>query len=101
MARGSATTPSRGEMINHFNAVRIDLLGSGDLKLTAWASNESFSNDLVPITMSTTTYIQPTALMNMKQHRMSLEFYVEDINEYFQIKRLNLFMKMMFTSVPQ
>lgn len=88
-------------MINHFNAIRIDVLGSGSLQLRAWAYNDSFSVDLVPITMSTTSYIQPTALMNMRQHRMSFEFYVEEINEYFEIARINLFMKVMFTSVPQ
>lgn len=97
MARKSVST--QGEAINHFNGVRLRVIGSGDLQVTAWALQEVSSEVLVPYAMQTTTKIQPTLLMNVREHRVSLEIKVTEINEWFDIGRIILFSKPLYTSV--
>lgn len=90
---------SRGEAINHFNGVRLRVIGAGDLQVTAWSLQEESSEVLLPYTMQAATRIQPTLLMNTKEHRVSLEIKITEINEWFIIGRLIIFSKPLFTSV--
>lgn len=90
---------SQGEAINHFNGVRLRVIGAGDLQVTAWTLQEASSEVLLPYPMQASTKIQPTLLMNTSAHRVSLEIKTTEINEWFNIGRLILFSKPLYTSV--
>ena len=93
---------SRGESINHFNGVRLRVIGSGDLQVGVYApygDDQDLLVETIPVyTMSTVTNQQPALLMNTRQQRASLEIKVTEINEWFQINRIVVFAKPLWTS---
>lgn len=95
---------SRGETISHFNALRPRVIGSGDLQVAAYApggdNTDILIETILPYTMASATARQPTLLMNVKQQRISIEIKVTEINEWFQINRMSVFYKPLFTSFP-
>jgi hypothetical protein len=95
---------SRGEAISHFNGVRPRVIGEGSLLVAAYAPGGDNTDILIetvmPYTMAASTEKQPTLLMNVKQQRISLEIKVTEINEWFQINRMNVFYRQLFTSFP-
>lgn len=95
---------SQGESINHFNGVRLRVLGSGNLDVAAYIQNgmnsDLLSQTLNPYVLSSATHRQPTLGLNVRKQRMSLEIKVTDINEWFAINRLVVFMKPLYTSFP-
>jgi hypothetical protein len=95
---------SQGESINHFNGVRVRVVGSGNLDVAAYVQNgmntDSLDQTLVPYAMSTATHRQPTLGLNVKKQRMSLEIKITEINEWFAINRLIVYMKPLYTSFP-
>ena len=95
---------SRGEVISHFNGVRPRVIGEGNLLIASYAPGGDNTDVLVetvlPYEMSATNTRQPVLLMNVRQQRMSLEIKVTEINEWFQINRINVFYKPLFTSFP-
>lgn len=104
MAKGAGFA-SRGEAINHFNGVRIRVVGAGDLQVNVYSLDDVGETPsdtpvevLVPYTMSANTNRQPTLLANTKEQRASFEFKVTEINEWFQIERIVVFMKPLYTS---
>lgn len=90
---------SQGEAINHFNGVRMRVVGAGSLQVTSWSLQEASSEVLLPYTMQASTKIQPTLLMNSREHRVSLEIKTTEINEWFNIGRIIIFSKPLYTSV--
>src|SRR5262245_46961632 len=95
---------SNGESINHFNGVRMRVLGSGNLDVAAYIQNgmdsDLLNQTLVPYAMSSATHRQPTLGLNVVKQRMSLEIKVTEINEWFAINRLIVYMKPLYTSFP-
>lgn len=95
---------SHGEAINHFNGLRLRVIGSGDLQVFTYAVGGDETDTLVetvlPYTMASTTKIQPTLLMNSKEQRLSIEIKITEINEWFQIQRMVLFYRPLFSQVP-
>ena len=95
---------SRGESINHFNGCRLRVIGEGDLQVAVYAplgdNQDSLVETLIPYGMSPGTSRQPTLLMNTRQQRASLEIKVTEIDEWFQINRLVVFVKPLFTQFP-
>lgn len=96
----SGAMPSRGESINHFNAVRIRLTGSGDLKMRLLSYDEAKEQTLSPFVMNLNTAIQANRLANFKQQRAQLEGKTTEINEIFKISRIVIFYKPLFTDYP-
>jgi hypothetical protein len=95
MAKGGA------EYINHFNAVRMRVTGSGQLRTRFLSLDESVTQTLEPLDMSATTNIQPTVLANFKQQRAQIELKTTEKDEYFVVTRIIVFVKRLFTSFPQ
>lgn len=89
------------EYINHFNAVRLRVTGSGNLRLRFISYDNIAEKILTPIVMSATTNRLPTALANFMQPQAQLEIKVTDIGEYFKIDQLMIYTKPVFTSYPQ
>lgn len=97
---------SRGDAINHYNGLRLRVIGAGSLQVNSYAFSGDNDNPdvlvetLVPYTMASATKVEPTLLMNAKEFRLSIEVKVTEINEYFEIQRMVVFMKPLFTGVP-
>jgi hypothetical protein len=102
----SLAMKSHGDGINHFNAVRFRMIGIGNLQVNVYASSGEETSPyilvetLLPYTMQTQSKQQPVLLMNTKESRVSIEFKVTEFGEYFEIQRLIVFAKLLFTSVP-
>lgn len=94
MARSSLINGPRGsgESIAHINAVRLRLVGSGTLNMTL-KSLGVFEQELTGFTMATVTDKQPTRLANFKNQRIALEVYTNEIDEWFKINRIILYVK--------
>ncbi len=97
MAKKSA---GNGELIHHVGAVRMRVTGSGSLDMELSSLDDIQAQTLVPFTMTSTTYIEPNRLANFKSQRIKLRFSVDQIDEWFQIRRIIIFAKPVETSYP-
>jgi len=88
------------ESILHFGAIRVRVVGDGNLKAKLSSLDDVFSQDLVPITMESASGIQPTRLANFNSQRALLEIKTTEFDEYFRINRIILFVKELYTSYP-
>jgi len=98
-----STTAREGRVtgnISHINAVRMRVIGTGNLNMTLYSLSDEISQPLVPFTMSLTTRIMPTRLSNFMEQMASLECETTEINEYFKINRIIIFTKEVFSSYP-
>lgn len=101
MPKGSALSEqSSGENISHFAAIRIRVVGTGDLKLKVYSLDDARTKELVPLAMNTQTRIIPTRLVNFMEQRASFELKTTEIDEFMRVNRIVIFMKEVFTSYP-
>lgn len=96
----SAANGSIGENIDHFTAVRMRVVGSGNLDMVLYSHDDILNQELVPFTMAGATNIQPTRLANFIQQRAMLNISVDEINEWFRINRIIVYTKEFATSFP-
>lgn len=96
----SRTSGSGGENVNHFNAVRLRLQGTGNLKMKLWSMDDMRSVDIAALPMHLTTNIQPTRPSNIIEQRVAFEFKTTEINEYLKINRIILFARQFGTEYP-
>ncbi len=90
-----------GEVFNHFNGIRIRVLGAGDLRLKLESLSGSKTTTMVPITMTTATPIEPRKLANFMQQRALVHGYTTDYGDNFLVTRLVIFVKPVFGESPQ
>lgn len=88
------------ESINHYGAVRMNLTGSGFLRMRLLSLKEVRQDVLVPFTMLVATDVEPTRLSNFTQQRAQLEIKTTAINEIFQISKIVIFAKPVASSYP-
>jgi len=86
--------------IQHYNAVRMRLTGTGSLLMTLHSLDEVDSSVLVPFTMALTTAREPTRLANFKTQRCSLELKTIEIDEVFRISKIIIFSKPVESQFP-
>jgi hypothetical protein len=89
-----------GENIQHFNAVRFRVNGTGILRSTFYSLDDSVTQTLPNLTMATSPGLQPTILSNFIQQRARLECKTTAINEYVKINRIIIFSREIFSSYP-
>lgn len=101
MARASLLNGPKGsgEGITHCNAVRMRVVGEASLLMTL-KSLGTTEQIIEPFTLTTVTDIQPTRLANFKNQRISLEIATEEIDEWFKVNRIIIFIKPIFTDLP-
>lgn len=99
MAR-SAHVQSRGENINHFASVRLRVFGEGNLQIGAFGLADTLVKQLVDLPLEAATNVEPTRLMNVSLQRLSFEFKVTEFNEWFEIGRLVIYQKVLYTQGP-
>lgn len=91
---------SSGESISHFAAIRIRVLGTGNLQMAVYSLDDVKSKTLVPLVMSTTARIIPTRLVNFMEQRASFELKTTAIDEKMKVNRIIIFTKEVFSSYP-
>ena len=89
-----------GELINHFNAVRLRLVGDGELKLSWFSLNDEIEQELLSLPMVEGTAREPTRISNFKQQRASLRISTTEFDEYFKIYRIVIFIKPIASGFP-
>lgn len=101
MAFGAAITQrSRGENITHFGAIRMRVVGTGQLLMTLQSLDDVETEPLLPITLQATTNREITRLCNFSQQRSFLRLETININERVRINRIIVFVKEIYTSYP-
>lgn len=92
--------PPGGEDRLHITGVRLRVIGEGDLRMTLASFSNTRTSTLVPLPMLTATDIEQTKLSNFRSQRTRVEISVLEIDEWFEISRLIVFVKPSATSYP-
>lgn len=90
-----------GGEILHCNAVRLRVVGSGNLYLTLKSLDDIITEDLVDVAMANSTAIQPTQLANFISQRICLELGTNEIDEIFIISKIIIFVKPLYSEYPR
>ena len=91
---------SHQEEVIHFAGVRIRVVGTGNLDLEFLSLDNVDTQTLVPLVMSNTTAREPTRLSNFISQRGMLKISTDSINDYFEINRIILFAKPIWSQFP-
>lgn len=94
-----AKTTLTGEIL-HAVAVRMRVVGSGNLKLYLHTLDEIFTDQLPSIPMLGATNIEPTVLANFSDQRIQLEIKTTQINDQFNISKIIVFVKPVAQGYP-
>lgn len=87
-------------VVNHYGAIRTHITGSGNLKSTLFSLDYLKLFSILALTLKTRNNIEPTRLANFTQQRASLELRITEINEYFQVSKVLVFVKPVAKSYP-
>lgn len=88
------------ESVIHIGAVTMRIVGQGNLDMSLKSLDDIKSSTLRPFTMTTTTAIEPTRLANFKSQRIKLRISTNEIDEFFVINRIVLWVKEIYKSLP-
>lgn len=94
-------TKSYDGSILHFAGTRLRVTGSGNLKLSLNSLQNVNVATLTPIPMADPTSREPVVLANFINQRGQLKFGTTVINEVFNISRIVIFVKPIWTGYPQ
>jgi len=94
------TDVTEGETIVHFTAIKLRVIGTGNLLMTLYSLDKVISEVLVPIPMTLLSDRQPTRLANFQTQKASLELKTTVLNEIFKINRIIVFAKEVFADFP-
>lgn len=86
--------------IFHFTAVRLRAVGEGNLDLSLNSLDDVFSNILTPLVLAETNNRLPTQLANFNQQRAKVRVSTDEIDEWFSISQIIVFIKPVATSFP-
>jgi hypothetical protein len=89
-----------GENEHHVVSVRMRVTGSGNLDMTLADLDGVRTYPMVPFTMATATRIEPTRLANFQSQRIRLIGSVDEIEEWFWIRRIIIFSKTVVVEYP-
>jgi hypothetical protein len=98
-----AKTSTKGggsENINHFAGWRLRVIGNGNLKSTIGTLNDVITKDLFPMPMTDPARIEPYRIINFMSQRAAIEYKTTELDEWFQINTLVIFIKPVFTQYP-
>jgi len=91
---------SQDDVIVHYTGLRMRIIGSGNLQMSMYSQDDIYSETLVPFAMQAATNIRPTRLMNFQHQRAMLEGKTTVINETFEINKIIIFAKAVFSQYP-
>jgi hypothetical protein len=88
------------EQILHFGAITARLNGTGLFRMELFNLDDTAPSTLVPFTMATSPGKEPTRLCNFVQQRARLKMFTTDIDDYFKVNRVVVFVKPIYTQYP-
>lgn len=91
---------SGAESEHHIVATRLRVLGSGNLDLSLQDYSNIQTQTLVPLVMVAATRIEVTRLSNFQSQRTRLIGTITEINEWFEIGRIIIFIKPVAIEYP-
>lgn len=91
---------SGGENLTHYGAIRLRVVGSGNLDLSLHSLDNVRNSTLVTLALSSLTNREPTRLCNFIEQRAQLRIGTNLINETFKINRIIVFVKEVYSSYP-
>lgn len=86
--------------IFHFGLVRLRVVGSGNLEMNLYSYDEIEKSSLVDLTLSNTNKKELTRLCNFSQQRAFFEGKVDEIDEWFEISKIVIFIKPVANEFP-
>ena len=87
--------------VSHYGAVRYRIIGSGNLTTTLNSLQNVESQVLAPIALTNPNDRMPTILANFSKEQISITFETNEIDEYFRINRIILYVKPLWAGYPQ
>ncbi len=88
------------ENINHYAAVRMRVVGTGNLDMHLASLDRINTVDLFPFTLSETNAREPTRLVNFVTQRALLKVSTDVIDEYFDIDKVIIFARELYKEFP-
>ncbi len=95
-----AKKSSLGELEHHIVAVRLRVVGTGNLLLSLEDYDAIQTQSLVALPMQASTRIEPMRLANFQSQRTRLIGQVTELDENFDIHRIIIFAKPVATEYP-
>jgi hypothetical protein len=95
-----AKSSQLGEVEHHIVAVRLRVVGAGNLLLSLTDYDDVQTENLTPITMQAVVRIEPTRLANFQSQRIRLIGQTTEIDERFDIHRILIFAKPIAVEYP-
>jgi len=93
----SPLSDGKEESIMHWNAVRLRLTGTGNLRMTMLSLSSVSSHTLTPLAMQTTTDREPVVLANFISQRMMLKGETTAIDEFMSVAKVIVFTKQLWS----
>lgn len=90
-----------GQYLNHTTAVRLRITGSGLLHTRLISMDNVADQQLVDLTLESTTDRYKTLLANFTKERAQLEVKIDGLGEHFLCRGLIIFTKPIATGYPQ
>lgn len=89
-----------GENLNHFHGVKVRVIGSGNLQMTLIGFDSVRTFALQNLAMTAAPGFEPTKLADFISQRARLQGTTTSINNTFNINRIIVYMKEVYTEVP-
>jgi hypothetical protein len=86
--------------IGHFTGVRMRVVGSGNLKLQFQSLDEVETEVMAELAMSNPNSRESFRLANMTTFRAGLRIETDEINEYFKIGSIVIYVKRVASEFP-
>ncbi len=89
------------ENILHTASTKLSVKGSGELELSLLDLDSITEQVLSPLTMASATENEPVTYANFQSQRTKLKGLTDTINEIFNIDRIIIFVKKLWTDFPK
>lgn len=101
VAAQTALLHDEEENIIHSAGLRIRVTGEGNLKNQLYTLDSIRVQNLANIALSLLTNREPSVLANFSSNRIMYRMYTEEIDELFEVSRIIVFIKTLYTQRPQ
>jgi hypothetical protein len=89
-----------GSNLVHVNAIRVRVVGAGELKPTLLGYNDIISQPLVSITMSATNSREQTRLSNFISQANKLKLETTEENEVMRVNHIWIYVREIYKDFP-
>lgn len=97
----TALMGDKEENILHITGVRMRVVGAGNLDNILYSMDPIINQSLRTVVMASTNDDEPTILSNFNSQRTMLKVSTDEIDEIFNITRIILFGKPLWTDFPR